>query len=256
MKKLIIASLFSAAILAAPFATMPAGAINYSDEKVEKGYVSVSYTAEKEVAPDTVQVSIAIKTDDKKSMQEAVRKNKEISDKVYSYLKGMITPANGDYIKTANFSATPNYKYESGKRFFDKYTVSNNIIVHTKSLDKISIIIEKSINLGATDVNSLDFSLSEKDAQCGELLTKASKQARKRAEIVAAASGSSITGIKNIDTSCTVNRAGNFAYARNTLMMAKSAGAMEDSAVPESAPNIEAGVIKVYSSVNASYYLK
>lgn len=258
MKKLILASMFSLAILSAPFAILPAGAINYSDEKSERGYVSVSYTAEKEVSPDTVEVSIAIKTDDKKSMQEAVRKNKEISDKVYAYLKSMITPANGDYIKTANFSATPSYTYSSGKRFLDKYVVSNNIIVHTKSLDKISILIDKSITLGATDVNSLDFSLSEKDAQCAELLTKASKQARKRAEIVAAASGSSITGIKNLDTSCTVNRAGNFAYARNTLMMEKSAaGAMEDVAIDTgAAPNIEAGVIKVFSSVNASYYLK
>lgn len=256
MKKLIIASLFSAAILAAPFATLPAGAINYSDEKAERGYVSVSYTAEKEVSPDTVEVSIAIKTDDKKSMQEAVRKNKEISDKVYAYLKGMITTANGDYIKTANFSASPSYTYSSGKRFLDKYVVSNSIIVHTKSLDKISVLIDKSLTLGATDVNSLDFSLSEKDAQCAELLANASKQARKRAEIVANASGSTITGIKHLDTSCSVNRAGNFNYARNTLMMSKAAGAMEDAAVPEAAPNIEAGVIKVYSSVNASYYLK
>lgn len=255
MKKRIIATLFSAAILTAPFVTLPAGAINYSDERVERGYVSVSYTAEKEVAPDTAEVSIAIRTDDKKSLQEAVRKNKEISDKVYAYLKGMINSANGDYIKTANFSAAPNYTYSSDKRYLDKYVVSNSIVVHTKSLDKISTMIDKSLTLGATDVNGLDFSLSEKDAVCGELLTTASKQARKRAEIVAAAAGSSISGIKNLDTSCSVNRIGNYNYARNTLMMSKASGA-QDSGTPEGASNIEAGVIKVFSSVNASYYLK
>lgn len=255
MKKLIIASLFSVAILTAPLATLPAGAINNSDEKVERGYVSVSYTAEKEVSPDTVEVSIAIRTEDKKSMQEAVSKNKEISDKVYAYLKGMLTTANGDYIKTANFSASPNYIYNSGKRTLDKYVVSNNIIVHTKSIDKISGMIDKSLSLGATNIDSLNFSLSEKDSQCTELLSNAAKQARKRADVVAASSGTTIAGIKNIDTSCSVNRASNYGYIQNSMMRAKSAGAM-DAAVPEAAPNIEAGVIKIYSSVNASYYIK
>lgn len=256
MKRIIIAS-FCAALLTVPFASLPAGAINNIDDTSKRGYVSVSYTAEKEVAPDTVEISVAIRTDDKKSMQEASRKNKEISDKVYAYLKSMITPANGDYIKTSNYSASPSYSYNSGKRYLDKYVVSNNIIVHTKSIDKISTLIDKSITLGATDIDSLNFSLSEKDAQCAELLSNATKQARKRAEIVAAASGSAITGIKNIETSCTVNRSGgNFNYARNTLMMAKSAGAMEDAAVPGAAPNIEAGVIRIYSNINAKFYLK
>ena len=256
MKKIIIAS-FCAALLTVPFASLPAGAINNVDEASKRGYVSVSYTAEKEVAPDTVEISVAVRTDDKKSMQEASRKNKEISDKVYAYLKSMINPANGDYIKTCNYSASPSYNYSSGKRYLDKYVVSNNIIVHTKSIDKISTLIDKSITLGATDIDSLNFSLSEKDAQCAELLSNATKQARKRAEIVAAASGSAITGIKNIETSCSVNRSGgNFNYARNSLMMAKASGAMEDGAMPEAAPNIEAGVIRIYSNINAKFYLK
>lgn len=77
-------------------------------------------------------------------------------------MKGQITPTNGDYLKTANYSASPSYVYNNNKRILDKYEVSNNIIVHTKSLDKISTIIDKSLELGATTVDSLNFSLSEK----------------------------------------------------------------------------------------------
>ena len=86
MKKVIAATMLSSVLLTLPTSTLPAGAVNGIDNTLNKGYVSVSYTAEKEVSPDTVEVSISVKTDDKKSMQEAVRKNKEISDKVYSYL--------------------------------------------------------------------------------------------------------------------------------------------------------------------------
>ncbi|MBD5402052.1 SIMPL domain-containing protein [bacterium] len=253
MKKSIIASLLCAATFVVPFTTLPAGALN---NEIEKGYISVSYTAEKEVSPDTVEISIAIKTDDKKSMSEAVRKNKEISDKVYQYLKVNIAPADGDYLKTSNYSARPSYTYESGKRIFQKYEVSNNIIVHTKSIDKISVLIDKSLALGATNVDSLNFSLAEKDEQCAELLSKATTQTRKRAAIVASAAGTSVIGIKNIDTSCTVNRYQNVSYARNTLMKS----AMMDGAVPEAASgaslNIESGVITIYSNVNASFYVK
>ena len=64
MKKLIIASVCTGILLSAPLLVLPAGAINANDAKVDKrGYVSVSYTAEKEVAPDTVEISIAVKTD-------------------------------------------------------------------------------------------------------------------------------------------------------------------------------------------------
>ena len=170
MKKVIAATMLSSVLLTLPTSTLPAGAVNGIDSTLNKGYVSVSYTAEKEVSPDTVEVSISVKTDDKKSMQEAVRKNKEISDKVYSYLKSVITPANGDYVKTSNFSASPSYIYNNNKRTLDKYNVSNNVIVHTKSIDKISTIINNSLSLGATDVDSLNFLLSEKDTKKNRIM--------------------------------------------------------------------------------------
>jgi len=256
MKKVITAAILGTMLFSSPFVFSSVNAINTAEKDSERGYVSVSYTAEKEVAPDTVQVSIAVRTEDKKSMQEAVRKNKEISDKVYSYIKSTINSENNDYVKTSNFSASPNYVYNSGKRYLDKYVVSNNIIVNTKNIDKISTIIDKSLELGATNVDSLNFTLSKKDKECAELLTTATTKARKRADIIASAAGSSVNGIRSIDTSCTLNQSYAPMYARNTMLM-KSASM--DAAIPEAAgasPNIEAGIIKVYSNVNATFYVK
>ncbi len=253
MKKLVATALLSSALFTLGGITTQANAICNCENQQNKGYVSVSYTAEKEVAPDTAEVSIAVRTDDKKSMQEAVRKNKEISDKVYAYLKTAIKSENGDYIKTSNYSASPSYIYNNGKRSLDKYNVSNNIIVHTKDIDNISKLIDKSLELGATNVDSLNFSLSEKDAQCAELLSEATAKARQRANIVAEAAGTSIVGVKSLDTSCSVNRSGRMPIYRNSLM---AKGATMDAAAPETSTAIEAGVIKVYSSVNAVFYLK
>jgi uncharacterized protein YggE len=173
---------------------------------------------------------------------------------IRNYLKGAINPANNDYIKTSNYSARPVYLYQDRKQVFDKYEVSNNIIVHTKSIDKIAQMIDKSLTLGATNVDSLNFSLSEKDKYCDELLAKATSEVVKRANVVAGAAGTSVDGVKSLGTSCSLNQYQAVNYARNSLMMAKSAVA-EDSAMGSSSP-IEAGVIKVYSTVNCVFRLK
>ena len=216
---------------------------------------NVSYTTEKEVSPDTVEFSISIKTNDKKSMQEASERNKEISNKVYNYLKANISTQNGDYIKTANYSASPLYIYTNGKRAFDKYEVTNNIVVHTKLLDKVSSFIDKSIQLGATDVASLNFTLSNKDSQCADLLSESAKQVKTRANVVANSVGSAVTGVKNIRTSCSVNqRRVGYGYTNRlmTKAMVATDGAMQESA----STNIESGNITIYASVDADFYVK
>ena len=253
MKRLLVASLCLGALVL-PITYQPAKSVDAITK--EAGTISVSYSTEKEVTPDTVEFSIAVKTTDKKSMQEASAKNKEISNKVYEYLKSNINAENGDYIKTANYSATPVYVYSNNKRVFDKYEVSNNIIVHTKNLDKVSSFIDKSIAMGATNVNSLNFTLSNKDAQCAELLSKASKQIRSRANLVATSLGSGVTGIKNVSTSCSLNqRRVSFGYTNMKLMRAN---AMADGAVAAEAPstNIESGNITIYANVDAQFYVK
>lgn len=251
MKKFLVASLVAGFMLTT---CLPICAV---DNNVEKGYLSVSYTTEKEVSPDTVEFSISIKTNDKKSMQEASQRNKEISNKVYEYLKSNITPANGDYIKTSNYSANPVYIWKDSKRIFDKYEVSNNIIVHTKSLENVSSFIDKSIQLGATGVDSLNFTLAKKDEKCAEMLAFSGKEVRKRADIVAAAVGTSVTGVKNVRTSCSLNqRRVNYVYSNR--LMAKAA--MADGAVMEAAPepvtNIESGNITIYASVDGDFFVK
>ncbi|MBP3821581.1 SIMPL domain-containing protein [bacterium] len=251
MKKILITTLLLSSII-----VLPAGAGDGCNCQSQRGTLSVSYSTEKEVSPDTAEFSIAIKTSDKKSMQDASDKNKEISTKVYNYLKSNINNANGDYIKTSNYSAAPVYIYNNGKRNFDKYEVSNNIIVHTKSLDNVSSLIDKSIQLGATDVNSLNFTLSNKDAKCLDLLSQSAKQVRSRANTVAESAGTVVTGVKELRTSCSLNqRATRYGYTNMKLM--RAVGASADSTMEEAAPaNIEAGNITIYANVDATYYVK
>ena len=245
MKKFLI----SAAIVCLALGCATVQAIS---ESIERGYISVNTSANAELAPDVAEISIAVKTYDNKSMQKATLQNKEISEQVIATLKSMIDTSKGDYIKTADFSATPIYSYSGNKRNFDKYQVSNSVVVHTKSIDKIGTMIDKSIALGATDVNSLNFSVSNYEAQCNDLLTLAAKKASARANAVAKTVPTTLSGIRSMDVSCS---ASNSSRPQYKMLMANRAMIM-DSEAAGSSTTIESGVIKVFANVNATYFVK
>lgn len=245
MKKFLI----SAAIVGLALGCATVQAIS---ESIERGYISVNTSANAELAPDVAEISIAVKTYDNKSMQKATLQNKEISEQVIATLKSMIDTSKGDYIKTADFSATPIYSYSGNKRNFDKYQVSNSVVVHTKSIDKIGTMIDKSIALGATDVNSLNFSVSSYEAQCNDLLTLAAKKASARANAVAKTVPTTLSGIRSMDVSCSTSNSSRPQYK---MLMANRA-MMMDSEAAGSSTTIESGVIKVFANVSATYFVK
>jgi len=245
MKKLIISAIILSALTSYGYT---------NSTEVEKGTISVNTSANAEIIPDIAEVSIAVITHDNKSMQKATVQNKEISDRVIATLKSMINPANGDYIKTADFNASPIYSYNGNKKTLEKYQVSNSVIVHTKAIDKIGTMIDQSITLGATNINSLNFSVSSYEEQCNDLINLAAKRAKARVDAAAKTVPTTVTGIKNMDINCNANNS-----ARPQYRMLKSNMMLADGAAAEQASpsiSIEQGVVKIYANVNAVYYVK
>ena len=247
MKKLMTASFV--VLTAGMLCLTPAISANNDD----KGYISVNTTANTEVSPDVAEISFAVQTFDSKSMQKATVENKNISEKVLNELKAMINAQNGDYIKTSDFSANPIYVYKDKKRVLDKYEVSNRVIVHTKSIDKVGKMIDNAIASGATNVDNLTFSVSNYEAQCNDLITIAAKKAKTRAEIIARAMNSSIVGISSVTTSCSTNN-----YSHPRLYMAKNmvADVAAGASMEESSTTVSGGSVKVNANVNASFFVK
>ena len=248
MKKNISMLLILSLVLASSLASQ-AIAINNND----KGVVSVQTTESMEVKPDMAEIAFTVKTFDVKSMQLATNENKIIADKVFAELNNLINRENGDSIKTSDFSANPVYSYSNSKKIFEKYEVSNRVIVRTKSIDKIGTMIDKAIHAGATNVDSLSFSVSNTDSQCDDLIKKAVKKAKTRANSVAEALSTSIAGVSNITTSCSANN-----YNPPRLYMAKNmiADVAGTESVGSSATSISDGSIKINANVNANFFVK
>ncbi len=222
------------------------------DKPEERGYVSVNATSGKELTPDTAEISISVLTSDKLSLKKATEENKLISENVITEIKKMINPLDKDFVKTANFNANQRYSYNGGKRIFDRHEVSNTIIIHTKAIDKVGMMIDKAISLGATDVNNLNFTVSKYDAECDEILATATKKARSQAEVMVKAAGSELAGIKVLNGSCSSSGSQRvYRYAKNMLADA----AVSEAAAGSSTP-IEAGIVKIYANVDAAFFVK
>lgn len=229
--------------------SLSAQAINLEKER---GKISVNTTANTEIAPDVAEISFAVQTFDTKSMQKATIENKEISDKVFAQLKSMINTENGDYIKTSDFSAQPIYSYQNSKKVFEKYEVSNRVLIHTKSIDKVGQMIDKAIQAGATNVDNLSFSVSNYENQCNELISIATKKAKTRADAIASALGTKTDGISSITTSCNANN-----YNPPRLYMAKNmiSDIASEMSSADGATTISNGVVKINANVNASFFV-
>ncbi|DAB01259.1 TPA: hypothetical protein CPT96_04695 [Candidatus Gastranaerophilales bacterium HUM_10] len=247
-KTLLTAVVLGLIAVSAPLSTQAVTQVSH-----DRGYISVSTSANTEVAPDVAEISFAVQTSDTKSMQKATQLNKEASDRVLSVLSSMLNSSNGDYIKTSDFSASPIYTYSGSKRNLDKYEVSNRVIVHTKSLDKIGAMIDKAIEAGATNVDNLNFSLSTYDSQCNDLLGIATKKAQSRAGLLAKNLGTTLDGVRTFDVSCNANN-----YSSPRMYMAKNmlASVADEAASGGTQTSISGGVVKIYANVNASFFVK
>jgi uncharacterized protein YggE len=211
----------------------------------DKGYISVSQSATKEISPNQAEISFGIETSDI-SIQKASEDNKKLANKVYASLKSTLSTE--DSIKTNNYSVYPQYIYtKDSKKILDKYVVSNTVIVKTKKINLVSKLIDTATTQGATSVAGLRFLADDCDDSCDDLLAELTKKAYNKANTVAKSINSQITGIKSINISCNSE---NNQIPRYGMMKANM-----DSASAVSTP-IESGKLKIYATVDASFYVK
>lgn len=219
-------------------------AVKAQTTESEKGYISVNKSTTIEISPNQAEITISVETSDA-SVKKATAENKIIANKVYSTLKSII--GREDYIKTGNYTINPQYSYtKENKRILDKYSVSNTVTVKTKNIDIIPKLIDTSIAQGANKINNLQFSASDYDEACQNATSELAKKAYLQGNSIAKAINSQIIGIKSINAICNPESSSRPFYA----MMTKGA---EDSI---SSTSIEAGKLKIYANVDASFYLK
>lgn len=206
--------------------------------------ISVSASAEKEVAPDKAAFNVAVFTEGKDA-QKVQDENSVKMNKVLAALKDAgVTEKD---IETSMYNLYPweEWDNDAGKSVNKGYRLQNTLTITSYDVKKVGKLIDLAVNNGANEVNSVYFTLStEKEKKVkDELLTEASGKAKEKAKVLA----------DNLDVSLgsvlAVSESGYYPpiYYGNYM----KAAAAESSATAISPQNV-----KVSLQVNVDYKIK
>ena len=100
-------------------------------------------------------------------------------------------------IQTARFSVQPIYesRQSNSEQKLSGFSVSNQINVTIRQIDKVGEILDRLVTTGATDVGNVEFLHSEPSAALDQARQAAVADARRKAELYAHASGLVLGGV-------------------------------------------------------------
>lgn len=208
--------------------------------------ISTSGSAEVKVTPDRAQVTVSVQTENA-DVKIAQSENANKMDAVVKAIKAAGI-ADGD-IRTSSYSIYPVYE-DSSSIFRQKvkyYRVTNSVQVTIREVSKTGEIIDAGVAAGANSIDSIMLMVSEELEQSfrSDVLAKAVRKARADADIVAAAAGVTISGVKELSV-------GGY-YPPVLYENARSAGMdMKAASVPTP---VEPGEVTISAQVSATYLI-
>jgi len=139
------------------------------------------------VEPDQAYVSLGVTTE-APSAEEAQIKNANTMRNILAALGEL--GIKDDAVETSYFNVYPVYRYDQDRgNQLVGYRVSNNVSVSLADLSLVGEAIDTAIRAGATNVNSVSFTLADKEPWLKEAMVLAVEDARQKAELLANAAG-------------------------------------------------------------------
>ena len=150
-------------------------------------------------------------------------------------------------INTDSINIYANYDYSDNTEVIVGYTANNTLSVRTTDIDNVGALIDAAFAAGANTLDNVQFTVQDDSEAREQALTKAVEDARRKAEVLAAAAGLQIASIESIAES------GVYTYdsMRNYAMM--------DEAATESGGAgtlVQAALVSVDASVSMEFELQ
>lgn len=160
--------------------------------------LSVAGSGTAYLVPDIAYIYLGVHTE-LPSASEAVTANNAQTEKMIQALTDFGVDAKD--IRTTNFSIYPFDKYDpltgvsTGEKY---YSVDNTVYVTVRDLSKLGDLLDTVVAAGANTVNSIQFDVADKDAALKQARADALKDAKSKADELAAAAGVSVGEIQSI----------------------------------------------------------
>ncbi|HTY14897.1 MAG TPA: SIMPL domain-containing protein [Methanoregulaceae archaeon] len=195
--------------------------------------------------PDRAQISLAVETEDA-DVKAAQEENAVTMTKVMDALTAAGIPKDG--LKTTGYNIYPVYddtKFPGGQKI-KAYHVSNTLTVTLHDVNQTGVVIDIGVANGINQANSIQFLLSEEQAQVlrNEALKVATTNAAANAQTVADVLGVRITGVKTVDIG-----------SQYTPVLFQNYAVPMAADVSRSTTPIQAGDITVSATVTVTYLI-
>lgn len=152
-------------------------------------------------------------------------------------------------ISTNYIYISPRYDYSGEIERIVGYTINNSLTVRTEDMDKIGSYIDAAFAAGANTFDSINFSVKDDSQERNRALELAVKDARSKAEAIAAASGCQLGDVLEISEGSQ-----NVSYYNSASGGAKYAVA--ESAAMDVGTTVRAAQVNVTANVQITYELK
>jgi uncharacterized protein YggE len=150
--------------------------------------VTVTGQAERRMVPDEAHVYVNVNAQQAKLAAAKTEHDKKLKN-LLALAKDL--GIEDKYLRTDNSSVQPEYDYNSGKRILRGYVVSSRLDMTVKKTDSVGVLLEK-LAAGGFDDTNLSYNFSDAKKISDELLAEAIRNARAKADRMAAAAGTSV----------------------------------------------------------------
>lgn len=202
----------------------------------ETNTITVNGKGTVKAKPDIAIVYLGVETRDKDS-GKAQEEASKIMEAVIQMLKE--TGVSEENMKTANISIYPRVDYQTNET--TGYVANQSIEVKIKDLQNVGKIIDAAVALGANSFGGIQFSIEDTAAYYNEALTLAVKNAKDKADVLAAAIGVS------------VGRPASLTEQSNVYVMPVYASGAKEAAMDQASAPVEQGMLEITAAVIAVY---
>ena len=189
-------------------------ALSLSVSALAETKITVSGNGESLVPADTAVITLGINFQDADVLKAQGEVNLGIDAIRASLLENGIL---AEDINTDRLRIYAVYDYSGTTEKVVGYNASSYLAIRTRDMEKVGEIIDIAFRAGANTLDGINFSASDTDDARTDALTQSVKDARAKAEIIAAAAGLTIRSIESINESYSYSYdSGMNSFYRNT----------------------------------------
>lgn len=191
--------------------------------------ITVNGTGEVRVSADTAIISLGVNARDKDVLKAQQSVNETIAAIRNALIKQELKEEN---INTDFINIYPVYDYSNDQEQLAAYNASSTLAIKVTDMESVGTLIDVCFEAGANTLNGITFSASDTEAAETEAMKTAVTDAKKKAEILAEASGLKITGIESITED------GVYSYQNDVGNVYSRAAGMKAAAMEEDAGTV------------------